>query len=497
MSEKGKGKIEETVNPRKRYEDVLGMFSLKYLFEIIFRRKRIIVLPTILVAALSAGGSFLIPKAYMSSTTILVQNEEILNPLVRWEAAVSLSVSDKLSTFMKIIYSRTLLEQVVERLELAGPDPEPLLVDTMIGKLHSAIKTQQQGSDSFGIDVSYGDPVLAKEIAETVTELFIDKSLEGDRKEALIAVEFIQEQLDYYNDRLVDSEETLRKYKEDNPKQLPQQQNSYLADLEAFRSKLVEVEVAIKEKTLEGELFRKRLTGEAPMVISQATYIQHTPYQTEHQRLTILYQEMLQSKRPNHPDVVKIKCDLAAIKKMLDNEKENNEAAEKKEIMSPTYQEILARLQQCEIEIESRVLQKREYKKIVEDLETKVIKIPESEMRLSRLERDMAITRELTNTLRVKVEQARITQKVELQSQLNRFQILDPARVAFRHYKPNRMLIVIGGILGGFFLGFCLIFVFEFLDQSIVREEEIPHLFGEKVMSKIPKLFVREDLPWS
>ncbi len=497
MGEKEKGQTEETVNPRKRYEDVLGMFSLKYLFEIIFRRKRTIILPTILVTALAVGGSFLIPKAYMSSTTILVQNEEILNPLVRWEAAVSLSVSDKLATFMKIIYSRTLLEQVVERLELAGADPEPLAIDNMVGKLHGAIKTQQQGSDSFGIDVSYGDPVLAKEIAETVTELFIDKSLEGDRKEALIAVEFIQEQLDYYNDRLIDSEETLRKYKEDNPKQLPQQQNSYLADLESFRSKLVEVEVAIKERTLEGELFRKRLTGEAPMVISQATYIQYTPYQTEHQRLTILYQEMLQDKRPNHPDVIKIKCDLAAIKRMLDNEKENREASEKKEIMSPTYQEILARLQQCEIEIESKVLQKREYEKIVDDLETKVIKIPASEMKLSRLERDMAITRELTNTLRVKVEQARITQKVELQSQLNRFQILDPARVAFKHYKPNRMLIVIGGILGGFFLGFCLIFVFEFLDQSIVREEEISHLFGEKVLSKIPKLFVRENLPWS
>jgi len=474
----------------QRYEQVFGIFSVKYVLSIIFRRKRFLVLPTVVVAALAGGGSFLIPKSYKSGTTILVQDEGLLNPLVKWEAAVSLTISDRLKTFTKIIYSRTLLEEVANNLELAGPDPSPIVMDGHVRKLRHAITTQQSGSDSFQIEASYHDPLIAKEIVETVTRLFIDKSLDGERKAASVAVNFIESQLGIYEKKLCESQEQLRSYKEANPKELPEQHAGYIADLESFESKLVEVEVTIKEKSLERELLSKRLSGEEPMVISQATYIQHTPYQTEYQRLTIQLQEMLHDKKPNHPDVIKIECDIDAIKKMLAEEKKNSEASERREIMSPTYQEILARMQQTNIELESTLLQKREYQRIVADLEQKVAKIPSSEMILNSLTREFELNRELVNTLKIKVEQARITQQVELQSQENRFQILDPARVPFRHYKPNQIMIIIAGLLGGFIFGFCLIFVFEFLDPAIVREEEVSHVFGDRVLARIPKLFV-------
>ena len=85
-------------------------------------------------------------------------------------------------------------------------------------------------------------------------------------------------------------------------------------------------------------------------------------------------------------------------------------------------------------------------------------------------------------------QHARVSQKIELQSQENRFQILDSAKVPLRPAAPNVPLIIIGGLLGGLFMGIGLIFVFEFLDQSIVREEEMVFVFDETILATIPKL---------
>jgi len=474
----------------RRYEEVFGLFSFKYLISIVFRRKRFLILPTILVAAAATAGTFTMDKSYKSGTTILVNDEEILNPLVKWEAAVSMTIGDRLKTFSKIIYSRTLLENAIDRIGLGGANPTPMERLMLVTALRESITTQQSGSDSFQIEAEWKDATLAKEIAETVTELFVDKSLEAGRRTAGIAVDFIQSQLENYEERLAESEERLKVYKEKNPKRLPSQHSSYLSELKSYDSKMVELEVDIKERSLEIELLKQRLSGEQPMIVDAATFNTNTPYQSEFFRLTILLEGMLQEKKPDHPDVVRVKDELSAIKKLLDEEKDANEATLKREVMSPVYQQIKANLQSAEIELEGMILQKNEFEKIVTDLEEKVGQIPESEMVLNTLMREAEINRELFNTLKVKSAQARITREVEIESQKNRFQILDPAMVPLRHHKPNEKLIIIAGLIGGFFLGFCLIFVFEYLDPSIVREEEVNHVFGDRVLARVPKLFV-------
>ena len=180
---------------------------------------------------------------------------------------------------------------------------------------------------------------------------------------------------------------------------------------------MVELEVKIKERSLEIELLNQRLSGEEPMIVDAATFNTNTPYQSEFFRLTILLEEMLQNKKTDHPDVVRVRNELAAVNKLLDEEKETNEATEKREVMSPVFQQIKANLQSAEIELEGMQLQKMEFEKIIVDLEEKVGHIPKSELVLNRLEREAQINRELFNTLKVKSAQARITQEVEIESQ--------------------------------------------------------------------------------
>lgn len=463
-------------------------FSLNYLLEILFRRKRTIILPVLVATALAAVGASFTPKSYKSSTSILLGKDEVLNPLVKWQTAVSLGVTDYLISFNKIIYSRSLLEELVNRLDLVEGDADPLAVERMLNKLRSAIMANAAGADSFGIEVTWADPKQAKEITETVTELFIEKSLEGGRKEATPAVDFIQKQLDGYQADLSHAENRLKKYREENPDKLPARHQSYMNDLANYKKLLTQADVDIKELELRVGLLEDRLSGESPMVVDSASFLNVSPIQQRLEHLRIEVQEMKIRMKPDHPDLLRRQADPQAIARIREDEKEENVASETKEVRSPTYQEVLARLQDAHVDLEAAVLTREEYVKLIVELEEKVARIPQAEMALSSIEREVDINRELFQALRTKVEHARVNQQVELQSQENRFQILDAAEVPLRPSAPNVLLIIVGGFIGGFFMGIGLIFVFEFLDQSIVREEEMVFVFDETILATIPKM---------
>jgi len=476
--------------PAERAEHLLDQFSVKYLIEIVFRRKRVIMLCAVIVGMLAGVGSVLMPEAYKSSTLILVASDDVLNPLVRWQTAVSLSVSDRLGSFQKILYSRTLLEGVVADLELAGPDPDQLQIERMAGEVAGAVLTTQSGSESFTIGVTWDDPQLAKDIVEAVTSRFIEMSLDGDRREATTAVDFIAQQMDFYADLLGKTETDLRTFKEANPDKLPTQIGSIEGELKKYKELLVTAEVQSKQLDLEVGLLNDRLQGESPMVIQSSTFVHSTPYRFEYQNMNIRLMAMLRQKTEDHPDVIKVRKNLDALVELIDQERAEGEASESQEVRSPIFQQVTAKLQDTMVELQSSQLKEKEYTRIVADLEARAAEIPASEMALEKMVRDVKVTREIYETLRLKVEQARINQEIELSSQSNRFQILDEPRVPLTHSNPNRPLILIAGLIAGVALGFGLCFLFEFLDPAIVRIEEVGRSFSDKVLVTLPKLHV-------
>ncbi|MFT7463015.1 MAG: polysaccharide chain length determinant protein (PEP-CTERM system associated) [Pseudohongiellaceae bacterium] len=395
-----------------------------------------------------------------------------------------------LGSFQKILYSRTLLEGVVHDLELAGPNPDLLAIDAMCGEVVGSLMTTQSGSESFTVVVTWDDPYLAKDLVEAVTSRFISMSLDGDRREAVTAVDFIAQQMNFYAGLLGETEDSLRDFKEANLDKLPSQIRSIEGELKKYRELLVTADVTSKQLSLEVDLLQARLMGQSPMVIQSSTFVHSTPYRFEYQNMNIRLKAMLRQKTEDHPDVVKVRANLAALKDLIAEERSEGEASESQEVRSPLFQQVTAKLQDTKVELESSRLKETEYTRIVAGLVARAAKIPASEMALEKMIRDVKVTREIYETLRLKVEQARINQEIELSSQENRFQILDAPRVPLTHSKPNRPLICIGGLIAALALGCSLCFLFEFLDPAIVRIEEVGRCFSDKVLVTIPKLHV-------
>lgn len=465
----------------------VGAFSLRYFAEILMRRKRLMPIPILLTPILAVLLSFTISPSYMSTTTIALKKAEILNPLVRYETAVSLADWNRLNLFQKVIYSRPVIEEVIRRLKLDAAVVTEADLESLIEEVRGDIHLLNLSGDSFQIGCSASDPVAARDLVKTVSSLFIEKSLEGSRREASVAVDFLKQQTAHYRKQLTLVQDKLEGFKSEHV-DLLRQSTSLGSRAEDHRAKRMEAELELAQARLTAKLLGEQLAGEQPMVIAQALFVQNTPYKRRYQELKMELGHLLATREENHADVIRVRRELAFIREMIEAEKHDRKADETREVRSPVYQEILARLKDEEIRISVLTQKVEAHRRLEEELKTKLRRLPSVEREQSQIERDIAATREVYDQLMLKLEHARVSHEVELAAQENRFRIIDPPLVPLSRYKPKRKIFIVGGVVGGLAIAFALVFVIEFVDSRILRTGELTGRYGLPIVGSMPKV---------
>jgi len=482
------GKAPKKIQPLKMEARVAGDFSLRYLIEILFRRKRVFLVLLILTPILSMFLSLLIKPSYMSSTTILLGKEDILNPLVRYETAVAMTDYNRLGSFQKIIYSRPLIEDTIHKLGLDKGCKTDQQIEGLVNDIRANIHVIGLAVDSFQVGCSARDPVMAKNLVETISRLFIEKSLAGSRREAMAAVDFIQKELDHYRDELERMEGALQDFRQANAETL-QQLVGLGGQLHDYVTKELDAELELKQEQLNEKLLAERLAGEKPMVVSQALFVQNTPYQRQYQELALRMGNLLATRDKMHPEVQKLQREMDYIKALLESEKQKNEASETQQVRSPVFQEVSARLEDSRIKIKVVEQKVAEFHRMADATRQKLLSVPQLEREQRRMEGEVKLTREISDNLRMKLEQARVSREVEIEQQANRFTIIDPPLVPLARYKPIRKNFVVAGLAGGICLGFMVVFMLEFADPRIVRSGDLTRRLGLPLIGALPKLY--------
>lgn len=113
--------------------------------------------------------------------------------------------------------------------------------------------------------------------------------------------------------------------------------------------------------------------------------------------------------------------------------------------------------------------------------------IPTLEKEESRLISAVDNARKIRDTLKLKLEHARVSREVEIEQQSNRFTIIDPPLVPTTRYKPVRKMYLIAGVAGGIVLAFAAVFVLEFVDPRIIRLGELQRKFAAPILGRVTR----------
>jgi tyrosine-protein kinase Etk/Wzc len=285
------------------------------------------------------------------------------------------------------------------------------------------------------VKVCDSDPNQAKQIANTLAEVFVELNLKYDRGEARSVYDFTKRQLEIAKKNLERSENRLKEYREKTGiSVLGEEARSNI-------KKIVELESKV------AELRAKRVGIES---------------------------KLEEVKRQLHPrgewELKGVSPDMKQVELLSQGIKNETAIAPYlSDIEKPIYQQLLAELVDLETEIHSLEASEQTLLQTIEEYNKKLNLLPEKELELARLTRAAEVNEEIYKMLLTKNEEARIAEAMEI----GNVRIIDPAITPDKPIKPKKKLnTLIGGMLGVMF-GFAFAFLREHLDSSIKGVEDV------------------------
>lgn len=506
----------------------LGQFNVQYYlqygFAILSRRRWLVFLSFFLVLSGATAVSYTLPDIYKSSITILIETGQVINPLTKG-LGVSSEMEERLRTVPQGITNRSLIEKVIKKINLDINVKTPEEFEGLIQAVRRNLIVTRPAKSLFTITYHGKDPVKVKEVVSTVVDMYIEENLSVKRSEANEAFDFINEQLQLYKKKLEESEKTLREFKEANLKDLQytrggfivqqegevtqiggpvvggllggSSQNANLARLEAYQASLANVNQKLKDAYEKLAQLKTQLEIEEPMIVTfSAESILVDPTTTTLGKLEDQLATLLTRYTEQHPDVIRLKNQIEDLKKRLVSSESSTKAhteVPQAAQLNPVYQHLTQEITNTEGEIASLERQRSDLQKKIEEYGVKVKAIPFLEQEHIRLTRDYDVNAEIYQTLLQRLETARVTRELEVKEKGSTFKIVEPAKLPLKPEAPNRLLIILMGLIGGLGTGVGLAGLVEFSKQPFNSQKEVETYLGMPVLITIPKIFTDED----
>jgi hypothetical protein len=90
--------------------------------------------------------------------------------------------------------------------------------------------------------------------------------------------------------------------------------------------------------------------------------------------------------------------------------------------------------------------------------------------------------------------EARVAHVLEKEQKGERFTIIDPARLPEKPYKPNRMAIMMIGLVLGIAAGVAVASIKEFTDSSVRSADMLSTVTSFPVLAGIPEITTEKDI---
>ena len=229
--------------------------NIGYYLTLVSRRRWFIIVPFCLAMIVGMVLAVKLPKIYEASTLILVQPQRVPEKIVT--PVVDGYIESRISTLSQQIMSRSNLERVIGKFKLfSDPNSADMLAEDKVESLRKRIKVQigdakaRRMTDSFSIVFQDSDPQIAMKVANGLAEYFIDENLKAREGIAVGTTDFLDSELGNMRKRLEDQEEILKKFREQNMGELPEQLSSNLSVLDGLFQQLSRKEESLRNSRL-------------------------------------------------------------------------------------------------------------------------------------------------------------------------------------------------------------------------------------------------------
>lgn len=485
--------------------------TLTDLLRIVLKHKWTLLTVIVLACAVAAVRTFLSTPIYRS--TVILQIERAPR-VVSFNTDVDREQfaddPNSLITQVELLKSRSLAERVIDelRLDQANPtQPSALNAPTPLAAGRSTEAQAQAQGDYFGrivmgyrklmnpstrnsevlgreavlssflgamavepvrgsrlikLHVENTSPELAARIANSTVQAYIAMGLERKMDASSYAKTFLEDQIKQIKAKLEDSERKLNRYAQDKQILTLDEKTSVVNQTYTeYATALSKAEQErIKAEALYNEI-KKNPNNVA--IVGENKTIQS--YKEQQAKLEIEYQQNLRIYKPDFPKMLQIKAQIAEVESQIKKEIGGISAVVQAQYQSAQQQESLIRQK-------------------LGETRKQVLNTQDSSIDLNLLKREVDTNRQLYDGLLQRIKQLGVSGGVVT----NNISVVDPAEASLFPYKPNLARNLLIGLGAGLFIGLCIVFVLEFVDDSIKFPDEVERILGLPLMGIIPRV---------
>jgi succinoglycan biosynthesis transport protein ExoP len=440
-------------------------FDYKQYLSLVKKRKLPVVIVALLVMTVAVVACYLLPKKYEAQSTVFIE-KNVISELVKG-IAVTPSKDDSIKVLKYAITSRTLLLKVISDLDLGATRAKTDAArEELIRTFQKNIDVKVKDNNLFIISFTDTSPRVARDFVNTLVQRYIEENLSAKREESYGATKFLTEQIGTVKQKLTEAETDLNKFKAEKG-----------GVINVDEAKLFEEINLAQQKLYDLQLRRRQLEGLKPVARMAAD-----PLQARLAFLQKRLEELRVEYTDSYPEVLKVKSDIETVREQIKGRHGTVSTLPDSEEVGKVQAELSA-VKMSEASLQRYIGMNQALLK----------NIPTAKAGLEKLEMEKQSRKDLYDKLLARQGQSEMSQQMEVQDKTTTFRIIDPAVMPSFPASPNRVKIILLGILLGLAAGIGIALLLDNLDHSVKSIDSLKKL-GVPVLASIPTIRDPEEL---
>lgn len=522
---------------------------------ILRRRKWYLILPAILIFTIAAAVAMLIPAIYRSDATILIEQQQIPQDLVR--STVTSYADQRVQIISQRVMTTANLSKIIEKYDLYPEERKQAPLSAVVDIMRENIALKMVSADvldphsgsakkaaiAFTLSFDSGSPQLAQRVTNELVSLFLDENLRKRREAAKEASAFLGGEADRLAEQIGDLEAKFAVFKEAHGENMPEMQQVNAQFLQRTEDQIARTDLEerlLEERILllESELSRTSRYGDDQMDSNRRVI---TPKERLMQ-LELEYLELTARTRENHPDRILLEREINTLRQQtgglsaddLEEMLQRAQAAlaeRRKELAdthpdvrsatravrsledqlasarasggsetasqlpeNPAYARLATQIKSAYAEQEFMREKKASLVAELAEYEERVKSAPKVEREYRTLTRDYDNAIAKYREVKAKQMEAELAETLEEERKSERFVLIEPPLVPNKPIKPNRLQILFIGFVFSLGGGFGSVVLREGTGHALYGSTAIARVSGAVPLAVIPYIQTDEEI---
>lgn len=461
---------------------------------ILKQRKWSLILPMVGIIALSVAVAFLLPAVYRSDATIFIEEQEVPTDFVA--STVTTYAEQRIQAIYQRIMTFTPLLEIINE---HGLYPEmrakytseeivnEMRLDVTLEPISTEIVDRRTGRPgiatiAFVLGYEGRNPQKVLRVANKLVSLFLEQNLKQRVQQVEDTSEFLESEIARIKKDLSKSEAALAVFKQKHINELPEMMQVNLQGLNNIERSIETLNQQISSLKERKSYFESQVANQDPSLSNEK--------RSRLEELKIQLVALTKNFSDEYPDVKKTRAEIAELEQVLAASGSDANAIPN----NPAYITLSAQLASVKAELTSVQEQKKQLQTEAAEYNRRIAATPAVEDVYNGLVSTRSSNQAKYEDLLAKLMEAKVAHGLEKGQKGERFTLAEAPRLPEKPFKPNRLIIIVIGVVLGIGAGVGMLALREFTDMSVRSADRLSRMTAMPVLAMVPVIVTTGDL---